>query len=64
MHLLESDDGGGVRPRHGVVEDATAPDGRQLVPVPDERYSCARLVGDGEECSGGVLVEHPGLVDE
>ena len=31
---------------------------------PDERDACAGLVGDGQEGSGGVLVEHPGLVDE
>ena len=48
----------------GVVEDAAAADGGELVPVPDERDAGAGLVGDGEECAGGVLVEHPGLVDK
>ncbi len=54
----------GVGPPGGVVEDAAAADGGELVAVADERDPCAGLVGDGEQRAGGVLVEHPGLVDE
>ena len=64
VHRLEGDDGGRVRARDGVVEDAAAADGGELVAVTDERDAGAGLVGDGEERAGGVLVEHSGLVDE
>src|SRR5690606_10775333 len=57
-------DGGRVRPCRRVIEYAAAPDGGELVPVSDERDPCTGLVGDGEQGSGGVLVEHPGFVDE
>ena len=34
------------------------------MPVPHQCQPSAGLVGDGEQSPGGVLVEHPGLVDE
>ena len=34
------------------------------MPVADQRDPGAGLVGDGEQGAGGVLVEHPGLVDQ
>lgn len=48
----------------GEVEDAAAADGGELVAVADERDGGAGVVGDREECAGGVLVEHAGFVDE
>ncbi len=48
----------------GVVEDAAASDGGELVPVAEERDAGAGLIGDAEQRAGGVLVEHAGLVDE
>jgi hypothetical protein len=47
-----------------VVQDTTAADGWELVSVADERDPRTGLVGDGEQRAGGVLVEHPRLVDE
>ena len=47
-----------------MVEDAAASDGRELVPVADERDPRSGLVGDRQERAGGVLVEHPRLVDQ
>ena len=47
-----------------MVEDAAAADGGQLVAVADERDPGAGFIGDSEQGSRGVLVEHPGLVDE
>ena len=32
--------------------------------VAEEHHLGTGAVGDREECAGGVLVEHPGLVDE
>ncbi len=48
----------------GQVQDAAAADGGQLVPVAKQRQADLALVGDGQQRTGGVLVEHPGLVDD
>ena len=48
----------------GVVEDAAAADGGELVAVAEERDPGAGLIGDAQQGAGGVLVEHAGLVDE
>ena len=64
VHLLQRDDRGWVSPCDGVVEYAAAADGRQLVSVSNERNAGPGLVGDRQECSGRVLIEHPGLVDQ
>ena len=37
VHLLQRHHGGRVGPCDGVVQDAAAADGGELVPVPDER---------------------------
>ena len=37
VHRLQGDDGGRVRPGDGVVQDAAAADGGELVAVPDQR---------------------------
>ncbi len=62
-HGLEGHDRRRVRVGDSVVEDAASADGRELVAVPDERDPGAGFVCEGEERPGGVLVEHPGLVD-
>jgi hypothetical protein len=54
----------GPHPACGEIEDAAATDSRQLVSVTEQRDGRVRSVGDGEQRAGGVLVEHPGLVDE
>ena len=64
VHLLQCHDGTRVRPRDHVIEHATTPDSVELVAVTNECDPCTGLVGDGQERSGGVLVEHSGLVDE
>ena len=46
------------------VEHSPASDGGELVPVADQRHLGAGVVGELEERAGGVLVEHPGLVDD
>ena len=51
-------------PSGRVVQDAAAADRGELVPVTDERDPGAGLVGDVEQRPGGVLVEHPGLIDQ
>ncbi len=53
-----------VDPAGGEVEHATAPDRRQLMPVPDERNPRAVFVGDRQQRAGGVLIEHPGLINQ
>ena len=54
----------GANPARGEVEDTAAADGGQLVTVPDQRDPGPDLVGDRQQGTGGVLVEHPGLVDQ
>jgi hypothetical protein len=63
MHRLQRHVCGGVEPVEGQVEDAAAADRGKLVPVAEQRQPGTRLVGDGEQRAGGVLVEHPGLVN-
>ncbi len=46
------------------VEHSPASDGGELVAVADQRHASAGGVGELEERPGGVLVEHPGLVDD
>ena len=64
VHLLQRHDRGRVGPREGVVQDAAASDRWELVPVADERDPRPGLVGDRQERAGGVLVQHPRLVDQ
>jgi Uma2 family endonuclease len=64
VHGLELEVGFGWCPSCGEVEDAASSDGRQLVTVADERDGGPGVVGDREQCTGGVLVEHAGFVDE
>ena len=64
VHLLQRHDRGRVGPREGVVQDAAASDRWKLVPVADERDPRPGLVGDRQERAGGVLVQHPRLVDQ
>jgi len=64
VHGVQVEHGGGVGPGVCVVEDSAAADGGELVPVPDQGDPGTGLVGDGQESAGGVLVEHPGLVDQ
>ena len=47
-----------------VVENAAATDCGKLVPITHERDTCTGLIGDDEQGVGGVLVEHPGFVDD
>ena len=56
--------GGDVGPAGGEVEHPAPADGGELVPVPDQRDPRPGLVGDGEQRAGGVLVEHPRLVNQ
>ena len=64
VHCLQGHDSGGVGPGEGVVQDAAASDCGELVPVANQRDPRPGLVGDHQERSGGVLVEHARLVDE
>ena len=48
----------------GEIQHAAAADRGELVPVTDQRQPGSDLVGDGQQRPGGVLVEHPGLVDD
>lgn len=64
MHGLQPQHPPWVGPAHGEVEDATAADGRELVPVPDQGDPGASLVRNREQGMGDVLVEHPSLVDQ
>ena len=61
---VEAQPGVGWGDLAGVVEDASAADGGELVTVADQDDSGSCLVGDGDQGQGGVLVEHAGLVDE
>ena len=61
---LQRETGFGVRPAGGVIEYAAAADCGELVPVTDERDACVGVVGDGEQGSCDVLVEHAGFVHE
>ena len=61
---LQLDASFGTTPAGGVVQDPAAADGGQLVPVAGEPDPGSRLIRDGEQGQGGVLIEHPGLVDQ
>jgi hypothetical protein len=54
----------GCGPAGGEVKDPAAAHCGQLVAVPDERDPGPALISDPEQGAGGVLVEHPGLVDQ
>ena len=64
MYHVEGHDFFGPSPARCQVEYAAAADGGELVSVTEERDPGPGLVGDGEQGAGGVLVEHPRLVDE
>jgi hypothetical protein len=64
MHSGEFDASGGVGESRGKVEDAAAADRGELVPVTDQDDAHIVLVRHSEECGGGVLVEHSGLIHE
>ena len=51
-----------VGPASGEVQDTTAAHGCQLMPVTEKCDVDGMFVGDGEQRSGGVLVEHARLV--
>ena len=63
MRDVEVDMRLGWDPPRGEVQDPATADGGELVPIPDQRDPRTHLVRHGEEGAGGVLVEHPGLVD-
>ena len=48
----------------GHVEHPATTDSRELGAVAHERDRRLRLLSDGQEGAGGVLVEHPGLVHD
>jgi len=54
----------GIGPVGSEIEDTASSDGGQLMAVPDQRQTRASLVGNGHQRAGGVLVQHPGLVDQ
>ncbi len=64
VHHIETGDGTGRCPSDREVEYAAATGGGQLMPVADQRDSCAGLIRDGQQGPGSVLVEHPGLIDQ
>ncbi len=47
----------------GEVEHSPTPDRGELMPVPHQDQRSAGGVGELEQGAGGVLVQHPGLVD-
>ena len=51
-------------PSHGVVEDPSAADGGELVPVTHERDPGTHLIRDRQQSACRVLIEHPGLIDQ
>lgn len=61
VHDVDGDDLG---PAGGVLEHSPTPDRGQLVPVADQRDPHAVFVGDHQQCVGGVLVQHAGLVHQ
>ena len=64
MHGLQGQAGFGVGPAGGQIQDASAADRGELVPVTDQRDPGVVFVGDDQQGPGAVLVEHPGLVDQ
>lgn len=63
MHDVETDGGVGAGVLGGEVEHTATAARGELVSVAHERDACAGPVDDLQECAGGVLVEHSGLVD-
>src|SRR5690349_19747460 len=61
VDALHGEHRAGVRPGEGVVENATATDGGELVPVTEERDPGARFVGEGQQRQGVVLGDHARL---
>src|ERR1035437_465525 len=61
---IQGQAGLGCGPADGEVKDPAAAHCGQLVAVPDERDPGPGLVSDSQQGAGGVLVEHPGLVDQ
>lgn len=64
VHALERDHRGGVREPDRVIQDPSAADSGELVPVPDQRQPRAGLIRESQKRTGDVLVEHPRLVDQ
>jgi hypothetical protein len=64
VHHIEPDHRLGDRPAGSEVEDPAATDGWELVTVADECDPSTGLIGDGEQGAGGVLMQHPRLVDQ
>jgi hypothetical protein len=64
VHLVKGHVRGRVDPAHGEVQYPAAADGGELVTITEQSHPHVVLVGDGEQGSGGVLVEHAGLVDD
>jgi hypothetical protein len=64
VDLIEADSGGRIDPAVRQVEHPAAADCGQLPPVTDERDANTGLIGNRQQCAGGVLVEHGRLVDE
>ena len=64
MHRVEFPVGVRGHLSGGQVEHSPTADGGQLVPVTDQCDPSVVFVGDGQQCAGGVLVEHAGLVNE
>src|SRR4051812_9200999 len=52
------------RPTQRQVEHSPAAHSRELVAVAEQYEEGAGLISDGEQRLGGVLVEHPGLIDD
>ena len=54
----------GVDPAASEVEHAAAADRGQLMPVADQRNPGTGLIRDGQQGAGGVLIQHPCLIDK
>jgi hypothetical protein len=54
----------GVDPAAREVEHAAAADRGQLMPVADQRNPGTGLIRDGQQRAGGVLIQHPCLIDK
>ena len=54
---------GRVDPAGGQVEHSPASDRHQLLPVAEQRHTDLTLVGDGKQGACGVLLQHPGPID-
>ena len=54
----------GVDPAAREVEHPAAADRGQLMPVPDQRHPGTGLIRDNQQGAGGVLIQHPCLIDK